>query len=102
VEADLAARPLADEPVSAMREAVRADRPADDLGEPQGGPARGVLLEVVVPLDDLDVGRVAQQYINPGSLAILIVGDRKTIEQGLKATNIGPISVRTMTGQTVQ
>jgi len=49
-----------------------------------------------------DVGRVAQQYINPGSLAILIVGDRKTIEQGLKATNIGPISVRTMTGQTVQ
>src|SRR3954464_6016677 len=49
-----------------------------------------------------DVARVAQQYINPGSLAILIVGDRKTIEQGLKATNVGPISIRNMTGQTVQ
>ncbi|MFL5508160.1 MAG: insulinase family protein, partial [Gemmatimonadaceae bacterium] len=49
-----------------------------------------------------DVARVAQQYINPGSLAILIVGDRKTIEQGLKATNVGPISIRNMTGQTIQ
>ena len=49
-----------------------------------------------------DVARVAQQYINPGSLAIVIVGDRKTIEQGLKATNVGPISIRNMTGQVVQ
>lgn len=49
-----------------------------------------------------DVGRVAQQYVNPGSLAIVIVGDRKSIEQGLKSTNIGPISIRDMTGQTVQ
>jgi zinc protease len=49
-----------------------------------------------------DVSRVAQQYINPASLAIVIVGDRKTIEQGLKATNIGPISIRDMTGQPIQ
>jgi zinc protease len=49
-----------------------------------------------------DVARVAQQYINPGSLAIVIVGDRKTIEQALKSTNIGPISIRDMTGQTIQ
>jgi len=49
-----------------------------------------------------DVSRVAQQYINPGSLAIVIVGDRKTIEQGLKSTNVGPISIRDMNGQVIQ
>jgi zinc protease len=49
-----------------------------------------------------DVARVAQQYINPASLAVVIVGDRKTIEQTLKATNIGPISIRDLSGQAVQ
>jgi zinc protease len=49
-----------------------------------------------------DVARVAQEYINPGSLAVVIVGDRKTIEQGLKATNLGPISIRDITGQQIQ
>jgi hypothetical protein len=44
--------------------------------------------------------RVAQQYINPGSLAVVIVGDRKTIEQGLKATMLGRSSIRDMTGKT--
>ena len=48
-----------------------------------------------------DVARVAQQYINPGSLAVVIVGDRKSIEQGLKATNVGPIVVRDMSGQPI-
>lgn len=49
-----------------------------------------------------DVARVAQQYINPGSLAIVIVGDRKTIEQGLKAVNVGPIAIRDISGQLIQ
>jgi zinc protease len=49
-----------------------------------------------------DVARVAQQYINPTSLAVVIVGDRKTIEQALKATNIGPISIRDLSGQAIQ
>jgi predicted Zn-dependent peptidase len=49
-----------------------------------------------------DVARVAQQYINPGSLAIVIVGDRKTIEQGLKAVNVGPIAIRDISGQFIQ
>jgi zinc protease len=48
------------------------------------------------------VARVAQQYINPGSLAVVIVGDRKTIEQGLKAVNIGPIAIRDLSGQAIQ
>jgi len=49
-----------------------------------------------------DVARVAQQYINPGSLAVVIVGDRKTIEQGLRALNVGPISIRDITGKPIQ
>jgi hypothetical protein len=49
-----------------------------------------------------DVNRVAQQYINPSSLAIVIVGDRKTIEQALKSTNIGPITIRDISGQPIQ
>jgi zinc protease len=49
-----------------------------------------------------DVNRVAQQYINPGSLAIVIVGDRKTVEQGLKSVNVGPISIRDISGLPIQ
>ena len=49
-----------------------------------------------------DVQRVAQQYINPASLAIVIVGDRKTIEQALKSTNVGPISIRDISGHAIQ
>jgi zinc protease len=49
-----------------------------------------------------DVARVAKQYINPSSLAIVIVGDRKTIEQALKSTNVGPIAIRNISGQPIQ
>ncbi len=49
-----------------------------------------------------DVNRVAQQYINPGVLAVVIVGDRKTIEQGLRSTNVGPVEIRSMSGQPIQ
>ena len=48
-----------------------------------------------------DVQRVARQYINPGSLAIVIVGDRKSIEAGIKAVNTGPIQVRDFFGQPI-
>ena len=59
-------------------------------------------VQSVEAVTQADVARVAQQYINPGSLAIVIVGDRKTIEQGLKSTNIGPISIRDMSGKPVE
>jgi zinc protease len=48
-----------------------------------------------------DVARVAQQYINPGSLAVVIVGDRKSIEPGLRAINVAPIVIRDMSGQPI-
>lgn len=45
-----------------------------------------------------DVLRVAKQYLDLGHLAIVIVGDRKSIEPGLKATGIAPIVILDATG----
>ena len=39
-----------------------------------------------------DVQRVAQQYIGPDHLTIVIVGDRKTIEPSIRALNLGSIT----------
>jgi zinc protease len=40
-----------------------------------------------------DVKRAADKYIQPDKFAVVIVGDRKVIEPGLKALNLGPITV---------
>jgi hypothetical protein len=32
-----------------------------------------------------DVNRVARQYLDPGRMAIVVVGDRKVIEPGLRS-----------------
>jgi zinc protease len=49
-----------------------------------------------------DVQRVAQQYIRPDRIAIVIVGDRKSIEQGLRAVNVGNVEIRDMTGRPIK
>jgi predicted Zn-dependent peptidase len=48
-----------------------------------------------------DVTRVANKYIDVDHLAIVIVGDRKTIEQPLKATGIAPVVVLDVNGDPV-
>jgi zinc protease len=40
-----------------------------------------------------DVKRVADKYIVPDKLAVVIVGDRKTIEANVKALNLGPLTI---------
>jgi zinc protease len=40
-----------------------------------------------------DVKRAADKYIVPDKVAVVIVGDRKTIEASLKAMNLGPLTV---------
>jgi hypothetical protein len=40
-----------------------------------------------------DAQRVAQKYIQPTRLAVVIAGDRAAIEPGIRALNIGPITV---------
>lgn len=42
-----------------------------------------------------DVKRVADKYIQPDKFAVVIVGDRKAIEAGVRALNLGPVSVVT-------
>ena len=43
-----------------------------------------------------DVQRVAQKYIKPDHLAVVVVGDLKAIEPGIRALNLGPIKVMTI------
>jgi predicted Zn-dependent peptidase len=38
-----------------------------------------------------DVQRVARKYIQPGRVAVVVVGDRKVIEPGIRALNLGEI-----------
>jgi zinc protease len=40
-----------------------------------------------------DVKRVADKYIQPDKFVVVIVGDRKVIEPGIKALNLGPLTV---------
>jgi zinc protease len=43
-----------------------------------------------------DVQRVAQKYIQPGKFAVIVVGDQKLVEPGIRALNLGPIKVMTI------
>src|SRR4051794_33891894 len=43
-----------------------------------------------------DVQRVAQKYVQPGKFAVVVVGDLKTIEPGIRALNLGPVKVLTV------
>ena len=58
------------------------------------GLADGWLDQVVARLQAVtlaDVRRVASQYIEPGKVAVVVVGDRKKIEAEVKALNLGPV-----------
>jgi predicted Zn-dependent peptidase len=48
-----------------------------------------------------DLLRVAKQYIDLSHIAIVIVGDRSSVEAGLKATNIAPIMILDIEGNPV-
>lgn len=43
-----------------------------------------------------EVQRVAQKYIQPDRFAVVIAGDRATIEPSIQALNLGPITIRTV------
>ncbi len=49
-----------------------------------------------------DVQRVARRYIDPDRFAIIVVGDRARIEDGIRALNEGPISHRDLWGQEIR
>jgi zinc protease len=49
-----------------------------------------------------DVQRVASKYVDPSKLAVVVVGDRASVEPTVKALNLGPVSVRDMTGKPIR
>ena len=53
----------------------------------------------IAAVTQADVQRVARKYIDPDQLAIVIVGDRKSIEPTLRATGIGQVTVVDITGK---
>ncbi|MBX6331520.1 MAG: insulinase family protein [Gemmatimonadaceae bacterium] len=48
-----------------------------------------------------DVQRVADRYVNPTTMQIVIVGDRASIEGKLRALDLAPVSVRSIDGTAV-
>jgi len=53
-------------------------------------------------VDQADVLRVARQEIKPDSVDIVIVGDGKLVEPGLKALDIAPVKRLTLAGEPVR
>jgi predicted Zn-dependent peptidase len=51
-------------------------------------------VEKIGAVTQADVQRVARQYVNPDKLTLVIVGDRKTIEPGIRALKPGEIITR--------
>jgi zinc protease len=49
-----------------------------------------------------DVQRVARKYINPDRMQIVVVGDRKQIEPGIRKLGLGGVEIRDITGAPVR
>ena len=53
----------------------------------------GTYVQRIQAVTAADVQRVAQKYIAPGRFAVVVVGDRKVIEAGIRSLNLGPITL---------
>ena len=49
-----------------------------------------------------DVQRVARKYINPEQLSIIVVGDRKQIEDAIRKLGMGEVEIRDIYGARVR
>jgi predicted Zn-dependent peptidase len=56
----------------------------------------GTFTERIRAVTVADVQRAAERYIQPDKFAVVIVGDLKVIEPGIKALNLGPITTVTI------
>ena len=50
-------------------------------------------IQRVLSVSKADVERVAKKYLDPETVAIIVVGDRKTIEQGVRDLKLGPMEI---------
>ena len=48
----------------------------------------------VMAVTAADVARVAREYVRPDKAVVVVVGDRRTVEAGLRSTGIAPVEIR--------
>jgi predicted Zn-dependent peptidase len=53
-------------------------------------------IERILAVTKDDVLRVAKKYLDPEKVAIIVVGDRKIIEKGVRGLNLGPLQIMTV------
>lgn len=53
-------------------------------------------VERVMKVTKEDVQNVARKYIDPEKIAIVVVGDRKLVEKGIRDLKLGPVSTMTI------
>jgi zinc protease len=51
-------------------------------------------VQQIMAVTPADVQRVAREYVQPGRSAVVIVGDQRTIEAGLRALPVGTLEIR--------
>jgi predicted Zn-dependent peptidase len=56
----------------------------------------GTYVRGIMDVGPADVQRAANQYVRPGSAVVVVVGDRATVEAGIRAANLGPVEIRTI------
>lgn len=70
-----------------LEELVVYDLPADYFNN---------YIQRILAVTKDEVSRVAKKYLDPEKIAIIVVGDRKVIEKGVRALNLGPLQVLTV------
>lgn len=70
-----------------LEELVIYDLPADYFNN---------YIQRILAVTKDDVLRVAKKYLDPEKVAIIVVGDRKAVEKGVRALNLGPLQVMTV------
>jgi predicted Zn-dependent peptidase len=61
-----------------------------------------VYVQRIASVGQADVQRVATKYVDPARFAIVVVGDRASIEPGLRALNVGTVQIRDLSGQPIR
>jgi predicted Zn-dependent peptidase len=51
-------------------------------------------VQQIMAVTPQEVRRVADRYVRPGQSAVVIVGDRATVEEGLRALPVGTVQIR--------
>jgi len=54
----------------------------------------GTFVQNIMAVTAADVQRVANQHVRPGASVVVVVGDRSTIEAGIRAANLGNVEIR--------